>query len=329
MILILSLSISLFVFLIIPLLGVIITNSAPFSMGEISLFSVHQGDNVTNIAEGLKNKKLIRSPRFFRLLAKVFNKEHLLRPGDYFWEGRYSSWEILNLMSSGKSFFTSVIIPEGYTTKQIAKALFNKRIIGDQEKFIEEVNEFSLEKYGLDHIGAAGFLFPDTYYLQKNMTYHDIIDTMVSHFFNKIKNIRIKVKDKDFYNKIILASIVEKEYQVEEEAAIIASVFYNRIQKRMKLESCATVLYIITEIQGKPHPKQLFYNDLEIDNPFNTYRQYGLPPAPISNPGLVAIKAAFYPKKSDYLFFVVKGDGSGRHIFSKDFFTHNYHKRHN
>ena len=119
-----------------------------------------------------------------------------------------------------------------------------------------------------------------------------------------------------------LASVVEREYRVPEEAPLIASVFYNRLEQGIKLQSCATVAYIITEIHGKPHPDRLFFSHLEIPSEFNTYLYEGLPPLPISNPGATALEAAFHPADTDYLFFVVKDPDAGTHNFSRSYNEH-------
>ena len=306
-----------------------VLNSSPSrSATTVRSFTVESGEGVSHVAHRLKEEGLIRSETFFKLICRLSRLQFSLQKGNYLIEGRLSSTAILSMMTSGKQVTVSVVIPEGYTVRQIADVLYTGKIIADRNRFIEAVHAFSLEKYGVNHTGAEGFLFPDTYVFQYNMFYNDIISVMTDNFFKKADEAGLTI-DNRFYEKVILASVVEKEYRVEDEAPVIASVFLNRLKKKMRLESCATVLYVITEILGKPHPNQLFYSDLEIDSPFNTYRNAGLPPAPVSNPGTVALKAAFYPAETDYLFFVVRGDGSGRHTFTKDFYTHNYYKRHN
>jgi len=122
--------------------------------------------------------------------------------------------------------------------------------------------------------------------------------------------------------RIIIASIVEREYRVPEEAAVMAGVFYNRLDIGMALQSCATVEYVITEIQGRPHPEQLFNRDLEIRDPYNTYIRPGLPPGPISAPGETALKAAFIPESTEYLYFRLIDTGAGRHYFSRTLDDH-------
>ncbi|MDR1950591.1 MAG: endolytic transglycosylase MltG, partial [Spirochaetaceae bacterium] len=122
--------------------------------------------------------------------------------------------------------------------------------------------------------------------------------------------------------RVIIASIVEREYRRPEEAPLMAGVFYNRLSIGMALQSCATVEYIITEIQGKPHPETLYDRDTAIQNPYNTYIRPGLPPGPISAPGMVALDAAFSPESSDYLYFRLVDPREGRHYFSKTFDDH-------
>jgi UPF0755 protein len=122
--------------------------------------------------------------------------------------------------------------------------------------------------------------------------------------------------------RIIIASIVEREYRIPEEAAIMAGVFYNRLNIGMALQSCATVEYIITEIQGRRPPMVIYNRDLEIRDPYNTYLRPGLPPGPISAPGETALRAAFFPEETDYLFFRLVDLASGRHYFSRTLDDH-------
>jgi len=120
-----------------------------------------------------------------------------------------------------------------------------------------------------------------------------------------------------------LASIIEREYRIDDEAPLIASVFKNRLKKNIGLYSCATVEYIITEIKNKKHPKRLFYDDLKVQNPYNTYINAGLPPGPISNPGFTALHAACNPAKTDYFYFRLIDADNGTHIFTRTFDEHN------
>ena len=119
---------------------------------------------------------------------------------------------------------------------------------------------------------------------------------------------------------------VEREYRADDEAPLIASVFYNRLKRNIGLESCATLEYIITEIQQEAHPEYITLEDEKIDSPYNTYRWAGLPPGPISNPGRIALEAAFHPARTGYLYFVLRDQQAGRHFFSRDLSEHNQAK---
>jgi UPF0755 protein len=148
---------------------------------------------------------------------------------------------------------------------------------------------------------------------------------MTDNFFSKIESISPSFREmsmQELNEIVILASIVEREYRLVQEAPIMAGVFNNRLRINMLLQSCATVEYIITEIQGRPHPNVLLYRDLEIQNPYNTYMYRGLPPGPISAPGVVALSAAMFPARTDYLFFRLVDPSSGRHYFSRTYDAH-------
>jgi UPF0755 protein len=128
------------------------------------------------------------------------------------------------------------------------------------------------------------------------------------------------------HEKLIVASIVEREYRRPEEASLIASVFYNRLKHNIGLESCATLEYIITDLEDRPHPKYLTAEDKRINSPYNTYKWAGLPPGPISNPGRVALEAALRPARTGYYYFVLKNPETGQHFFSESLKQHNWAK---
>ena len=149
---------------------------------------------------------------------------------------------------------------------------------------------------------------------------------MIDTFFEKLEGIDpgyTELTAEQLYEKIILASIIEREYRVAEEAPMIASVFYNRLESEMALGSCATIEFIITEELEKPHPNYLTYQDLEIESEYNTYIHQGLPPAPISNPGIAALEAVFNPADTDFLYFLLQDTESGKHYFSRTYSEHN------
>ena len=170
-----------------------------------------------------------------------------------------------------------------------------------------------------------GYLYPDTYLFPESYPAAQVVKTMADTFFKRLAEIQpdvLTLSPAELNNRVIMASIVEREYLVDEEAPIMAGVFYNRLRIGMALQSCATVEYVITEIQGRPHPERLFDRDIEIRNPYNTYMVPGLPPGPISAPGKVALNAAFNPVPSDYLYFRLVNPAEGRHYFSQTLDDH-------
>jgi UPF0755 protein len=182
-----------------------------------------------------------------------------------------------------------------------------------------------LDEYRIPGETMEGYLYPDTYLFEADYPAELVVRKMADTFFSRLAEFGIdrgKFTPLELYEKVIFASIIEREYRVAEEAAVIAGVFQNRLERGMRLESCATIEYIITEIEGKPHPSRLLNRDLQIKNPYNTYIRSGLPPGPIAAPGAVALKAAFAPERNDFLFFRVVDPSSGRHYFSKNFDEH-------
>ena len=181
-----------------------------------------------------------------------------------------------------------------------------------------------MEKYQIPADSLEGYLFPDTYFFNPSMDAKAVVSMMADNFFDRIKTIQglSEKSPSEIFDILIMASIVEREYRVESEAPLIASVFYNRLEDNVGFYSCATIEYIITEILGRPHPDVITYEDLQINSPYNTYKWAGLPPSPISNPGLVALSAAANPPKTDYYYFTLTNAEKGTHAFTKSFGSH-------
>lgn len=283
-----------------------------------------KGQTVAFLAEELVQKKLIRSSAFFKLYLKFSGKDSKLKAGSYRISRDLSAIQIARLFVDGKVYTIRITIPEGYTSRQIAAMLEREGITGARE-FLEAANSPELlDEIGIPSQSAEGFLFPDTYMLSENTPAQEIVRLLSANFFEKLKKVNgnAGIDGKDLLDKIILASIVEREYRKAEDAGKIARVFLNRLKIGMPLQSCATIVYILTERMGKPHPEKIFFSDLEIKDPYNTYRNRGLPPGPISNPGLTSLNAVFNPPENDYLYFRLSEDGSGSHVFSRSFDEH-------
>lgn len=308
-----------------------ISLSAPDSksdMTEVHL-EIPSGSSVSAIAELLAGHRLIRSDRAFYIAARFpllrFRKSSpAMKSGFYSLNSSMSAIQIMEILESGAQDIIKVSIPEGLTIRKIAGILERNEVCAAEDFIAAASNPVLLEKYAVPAPSFEGFLFPDTYFFAHGMTADRIVSIMVEAFFDKISSIPYfqSKSPKDFFDTLVLASIVEREYRVAEEAPLIASVFMNRVNAGVGLYSCATIEYIITEIQGKPHPDVITYDDLKLDSPYNTYKWAALPPAPISNPGLVALEASANPPSTDYFYFTLADSEAGRHVFSKSFNAH-------
>jgi UPF0755 protein len=293
-------------------------NQAPGMAATSRTFTIQSGETLTGVAQRLHGAGFIRSPVLLRVLARGRGAETGIRAGFYRFPAGATSNQILDLLMAGSNDLVRVTIPEGWTSNRIA-AYLEERDITDAVEFRTAVSSPELMRsYGIEALTAEGYLFPDTYYFPRGYGAEAVARHMVDTFFGRLVEIHPGARPDapELHDKVILASIVEREYRLPREAPLIASVFNNRLQSNVRLESCATIVYIITEIQGHEHPERIYEADLEIESAFNTYRSRGLPPAPIANPGLTALRAALYPADTDYRYFVVKDPDTGAHQFS-------------
>lgn len=296
---------------------------------------IPSGMSVSGAAALLQEKGLIRNAKLFyyvarypklkKLLFKGADDEaFVLRSGIYYISPSMNIVQIQSILASGQQEYIKVSLPEGLTISKIAAELEENRICSAQD-FISvcKSTDFAA-KNGISGESCEGFLFPDTYFLTAGMTAESVAQLMLDNFFNKIKEIPTlaEMNSADLYQTVVLASIVEREYRVESEAPLIASVFKNRLRRNIGLYSCATVEYILTEIEGRPHPERILIEDTKIDNPYNTYKWAGLPPGPISNPGMVALRASADTPKTNYYFFQIVDPAAGKHIFTTNFDEH-------
>lgn len=292
-------------------------------------------DNLTvkKVAKILKQNNLIKNDKIFYLAARFpvltlldsFKIKRLnLKSGVYNINNSMSVSEIFELLSSGIQDFIVVSFPEGLTISKIAAKLQEKGVCSSEDFEKACFNKELLNKMNIESESFEGYLFPDTYYFTPKMSTENVVQEMVKNLKNHLEKIPQAegLTPKEINQKIILASIIEREYRIPEEAPLISSVFTNRLKINMGLYSCATIEYIITEIQKRPHPGIITYEELKIDNPYNTYKWAGLPPGAISNPGDIALKSAFNPEKTNYYYFTLIDAEKGKHSFSKDLQTH-------
>ena len=285
------------------------------------LFTIGRGTAVRTIAADLKTAGLIRSEYAAYLYFRFLDKP--IKAGTYRLSPAMTVKEICMHLQDGKQEQIRVTLPEGLTLSKTA-AVFEERHVVPADEFIAAAKDTALlQSYGITGDSAEGFLFPDTYFFSYDETAERVVKTLLDTFFTKTAGIpNFPADPVRRYETVVLASIIEREYRVPEEAVKIAGVFSNRLTIGMGLQSCATVEYILTEVQHKPHPDRLLNKDLEIDHPYNTYKWRGLPPGPISNPGLTALYAACNPEENNYLYFRLKDTEAGTHIFTKNLAEH-------
>jgi len=286
-----------------------------------TIFIVKKGAGLRAVANELRRKSLIKSKDLFILCAILKGGTKDVKAGEYSLNQSMSPLRIFNILSTGAIKTYTLTIPEGLTAQQIADLLAKKNLTNMSE-FIPLVMDKTLAaSYHIDGTNLEGYLFPDTYVISRDTGARELIDLMIKRF-QKIFTDLIKDQEsttgrllpaKDI---VTLASIVEKEAGLPEEKPIIASVFLNRLKKRMRLESDPTVIYGLKNFDGNLKKK-----DLRTPGPYNTYLNYGLPPGPIANPGRESLMAVLKPAKTNYLYFVAKNDGS--HHFSASLSEHN------
>jgi len=280
---------------------------------------IPRGSSFSETVNILEEAGLIRHKKAFYLQALLKDASEHIKPGEYELSSAMTPAAVLDRLVQGKVKEYFVFIPEGFTLIQIASRLENEGL-ADRERFIGLASDRGLlSALGIEGKNAEGYLFPDTYKLDKSMGEEGIIRFMVKQFtkgltpamMERVDDIRLTSDE-----VVILASIIEKEGGPSEEKPLVSAVFHNRLKKGMRLQSDPTVIYGIKDFDGN-----LRRSDLRKRTPYNTYMIKGLPAGPICNPGIEAIMAVLYPAPVNYLYFVSKNNGS--HQFSSNLINHN------
>ena len=307
-----------------------VLNSAPRRAGGGDpLFSIDRGENLGGISRRLRDQGFIRSAALLDVIARLAGTQGDIKAGYYRIPAGSSTLAVHRLLTVGSQKLAKVTIPEGWTARKIANHLEALGICPAADFLAAVRSPVLREKYGVTGPTLEGFLFPDTYFVPQPFSGEAMAEVMAKTFFDNVGAIEPgwrALPPRQLQDTIVMASIVEREYRADDEAPLIASVFYNRLKRNIGLESCATLEYIITEIQNRAHPEYITRDDEKIDSPYNTYKWAGLPPGPISNPGKIALEAAFRPARTDFYYFVLKDAQAGRHYFSRNLNEHNQAK---
>jgi len=286
---------------------------------EMVLVDIPTGSSFYKVSEILNKAGLVKSRFLFYALAMTKNATRSVKAGEYEFSDAMTPGTIIDKLLSGDVKTYKTVIPEDLTIKEIAEILMNNRLIDEKEFFALAYDSDFLNTLGVKTPSIEGYLFPETYHFDRSMSTRQIMRFMVSQFWKKVTPDMVKMAEERGFNInqfITFASIVGKESGNKEEKSIIAAVFYNRLKKRMPLQSDPTAVYDLKDFSGK-----IMRSHLKRNSPYNTYKIRGLPPGPIANPGIDSLKATLNPAQVNYLYFVSKKDGT--HQFSSSLDMHN------
>ncbi|MDO4563114.1 MAG: endolytic transglycosylase MltG [Clostridia bacterium] len=303
------------------------TTSNP--QGDAVSFEIEKGASVGEIGETLKENGLIRSVNIFKIRVKELRAAESLKYGVFEMQKGLCIPDIVEILSEGGAEADSVrlTIPEGFSVERIAQKVQEMGLCSKDEFLVACNDEYDYEFLNMlpENDGVIyrlqGFLFPDTYDFPKQTTARNIVNTLLSQFEKKIAQTEIDESERPLYDIVTIASLIEREAQLKSEQDAISGVIYNRLNDNMRLQICASVLYVITN--GMYDVTEVLYKDLEVDSPYNTYKVAALPCGPICNPGIDAINAAIHPQKHSYFFYHTdenKKDGS--HVFTQTYSEH-------
>lgn len=298
-------------------------NNKEFAVHGPRLIKVEEGMSTADIAQLLHDRRLVKSPLAFRLEARLNGLATKLQAGVYQIDGGLSNAQIVDVLVKGRIQLVQFMLPEGYNVVKTAQKL-EAEGLGSAEKFIAAAKNFAPYEYmrtdNPDVIyKAEGFIFPATYDFPVGLSEEGILHIMVNQFDHEVQTAGIlkeaQEQKKNLRDVVNLAAMVEMEAVYADEQPRIAGVFLKRLEIGMPIQSDTTIQYILGA-----QKELITYADTEIQNPYNTYQNPGLPPGPIASPGLSAIKAVLEPERTDYLYFVAEKDG--HHRFSKTYSEH-------
>lgn len=288
----------------------------PVSPAGQKFVLLRPGYSSRKIASELKSAGVIRSENAF-LLWHYWHHKGRLKAGEYLFDAPASQISVHERLVRGDIYVHTVVIPEGYTMFDIAQ-LIQDAGLGSKDEFLKAVQSQAALIHDLDPEARSleGYLFPNTYQFTRTESMQDMVSIMVKEFRQVAQQIGLTT---DVHTMVTMASIVEKETAVPEERPIVASVYYNRLGKRIALDADPSVIYAKL-LQGD-YQGALHHADMQVESPYNTYRHAGLPPGPIGNPGKSALEAAMHPANTDYYYFV--SNGNGHHRFANSLEEHN------
>ncbi len=311
--------------ILLTLVAVVLWNIfAPLRSHQVVL-RIKPGDNAATIAQALKDKRIIRNQELFVILAKLRKSDRQLKAGTYSFGGHLNLIDTIKLLEDGNTEAIRITIVPGFSLYRSLRRI-DASGLASYDSLLTRAQDpiFIKQLTGMNITSLEGFMLPETYIFDIRSPVDSLLSIPVREFFKVLKKHDINPQQiPNFYDKLILASIVEKESAHADEREIIAGVYLNRLRIGMRLQSCPTVDYLLEPYGIKR--KVLTDSDLSIPSPYNTYLHDGLPPTPICNPSLQAIQAVINPKPNNYLYFV--SNREGRNDFSATYQEHLRKKR--
>ena len=285
---------------------------------------VEPGSAVRTIGRQLDEAGVIRSALLFELGLRARGEAGEIQAGTYRLPRDRGLPTVIDMLVGGETVLVEVTVPEGLRLEQVAGVVARSLGVDSAAFVAAAVDSLLADSLDLPGPTLEGYLFPETYRVDPSTTAREMARIMADQFhavFDDEWRARADSLGVPVDRIVTLASIVEEEARVPEERRTIAGVFWNRLSKGMRLEADPTVQYALGG-----HRERVLYSDLEVDSPYNTYRNTGLPPGPIASPGRAALEATLYPDSVPYLFFVATGEG-GRHAFSETLAEHERKRR--
>ena len=293
--------------------------ATPADPSQPAVIEIPEGLTLRQLAARLEQAQLIRSQLAFVLLGRLMGADHHIKVGEYAVPRGTKPGEMLSKFMSGQVLLHPVTVPEGYTIVELAQ-VFALQGVADPEALISLAHDRDfIGSLGIEATSLEGYLFPNTYKFARRTKPREVLREMVRGLrtvFSPELQERAREIHMSLHQVLTLASVIEKETGVPQERELISSVFHNRLRLGIPLQSDPTVIYGLDAFDGNIRKR-----DLDSKSPYNTYRVRGLPPGPIANPGLGAIRAALYPAPTKHLYFVSRNDGT--HQFSSTLAEHN------
>jgi UPF0755 protein len=288
----------------------------PVSPAGQKFVLVQPGYSTRRIATELKSAGVGRSEDAF-ILWHYLHRGRSLKAGEYLFDKDANTLEVHRRLARGDIYVHTVVIPEGYNIFDIAEAI-QEAGLGSSGDFLKVASSDTalIADLAPDAKTLEGYLFPNTYEFTRTQTMEEIATAMVKQFRQVAHEIGLNA---EVEKTVTLASIIEKETAVPDERPLVASVYYNRMEKRIPLQADPSVIY--AELLQGNYSGALHHGDMQLNSAYNTYRHPGLPPGPIGNPGRTSLEAAMHPAVTEYFYFV--SNGNGHHRFAHSLEEHN------